>query len=360
MYFTLVASLVWTAAAAAAVWALLGRWPALLTGLLLAIDDVWIRNAVIGLREEVAGLLLLGAAAVLFSQWARTRHLRWLAPLLVAAAALTRLDALPFGLFLLAWAAVVQRWQWRRVAMMAVLCGAVLAPTFAGYAGSRGTVAPAATVIATNNWINEFRDRLGEPGFEPDRKVTAFEYLFRYHTPWQVTWYTARGAAIIYGQFMFDSVYYRLANLSLAVGGAGRVLGLEWRPLAPLIFAAGCGLLLVTQRRRWRTHWLPVALCVVGVLPPIGFSAGVPGHLMYQSRYGYLVAPFASAILAWTICAPLAIVYQRRLRRRAGTAYHGSSAVARGLVPRSGRPTEGLGAANAPEPADAPEYARAV
>jgi hypothetical protein len=296
----------WIAVSVAAIWALLGRWPALLTGLLLAFDDVWIRNAPIGLREEITGLFLAGAVALLFARWARERHLHWLAPLLVAAATLTRLDALPFGLVVLGWAAVAQRWRWHRIALAAMLLGAPLFSTFAGYATTRGTVAPAATVIATNNWIDEFRDRMGEPGFELDRKVTAFEYLFHYHTPAQVAWYTVRGATIIYGQFMFDSLYYRLANLSLAAGGIGRVIGLEWRPLAPLVFAAGCLALLVTQRRRWRSHWLPVALCVVGILPPIGFSAGVPGHLMYQSRYGYLVAPFAHAVLAWTVCAGIA------------------------------------------------------
>src|SRR5206468_2797479 len=116
----------------------------------------------------------------------------------------------------------------------------------------------------------------------------------------------------------FDSLYYRLARLSLAAGGIGRIVGLEWRPLVPLLFAAGCLALLATQRRRWRSHWLPAALCVVGVLPPIGFSAGVPGHMMYQSRYGYLVAPFANAVLAWTIYAGIAATVGAVARKRTG------------------------------------------
>ena len=86
-----------------------------------------------------------------------------------------------------------------------------------------------------------------------------------------------------------------------------------WRPLVPLVFALG-GVFLAAHRRRWRTHWLPVALCMVGVLPPIGFSAGVPGHMMYQARYGYLVAPFASAIVAWTVCGALAALKEAACR----------------------------------------------
>jgi hypothetical protein len=46
------------------------------------------------------------------------------------------------------------------------------------------------------------------------------------------------------------------------------------------------------------------------VLPPIGFSAGVPGHLMFQTRYGYLVAPFANAIVAWTVCLAAVAVWR--------------------------------------------------
>ena len=318
MYLTIIASLVWIILAAAAVWALLGRWPALLTGLLVAADDVWIRNAPIGLREEVTGTFLAAEVALLFAR--RMRPVAWLAPLCAAGAALTRLDALPMGLFILGWAAVAQRWSVRRAAVMVALGAALLGPTMAGYALTHGTAAPGATVISTNNWIDEFQDRMGQPGFERDRQVTPFEYLFVYHTPAQVAWYTVRGTVIIYGQFVFDSLYYRLAGWSIRLGGALRVLGLEWRPLVPLVFASGCAALL-GQWRRWRTAWLPVALCVVGVLPPIGFSAGVPGHLMYQSRYGYLVSPFANAVVAWTVCA--AVAGGRRalaLRRSPGIA----------------------------------------
>jgi hypothetical protein len=309
MYLTIVASMLWIVMVVAAVWALLGRWPALLAGFLLAIDDMWVRNAVIGLREEVTGLLLATAVVLLFSRRVRSRHLAWLAPAPVALATLTRLDALPLGVFVLLWAAVAQRWGWRRAVATVVLGAAILLPAFGGYMRTRGSAMPEATVIATNNWIDEFQDRLGTPGFERDRQVTAFEYLFHYHTPLQVAYYTVRGAGIIYSQFIFSSLSYQLAELSSSHGGFGRVLGLEWPLLVPLVFAAGC-LLLLAQRRRWRTHWLPVACCAVGVLPPIGFSAGVPGHMMYQSRYGYLVAPFATAILAWTICT--AVNYARR------------------------------------------------
>ncbi len=78
---------------------------------------------------------------------------------------------------------------------------------------------------------------------------------------------------------------------------------------APATLAAGLATWLAAlvwpdwTRRAW------VALRLVGVLPPIGFSAGVPGHMMYQARYGYLVAPLAFAILAWTLCAAASFVW---------------------------------------------------
>ena len=42
----------------------------------------------------------------------------------------------------------------------------------------------------------------------------------------------------------------------------------------------------------------------MGVLPPIGFVAGVPGHPeLYQARYAYQVAPYATATVAWALVA---------------------------------------------------------
>lgn|GEM_PF-3137429 len=303
IFLSLLASLVWIAATSLAIGALLGSWTGIAVALLLAIDDVWIRNAVIGLREETAGALLMLAVAALYclptgAHGGRGR-LWWAAPPCAAFAGLTRLDALPFGLFVLTWAALTQRWRLRHVLTAIVLLSLLLAGTLGGYARARGEASPSSTIVATMNWRDEFQDRLGTPGFEPDRRVTAFEYLFVYHTPAQLAWYTVRGAARIYGTQLFDSLHYRLARWSSVLGPAGRLVGLDqpWFPAA--VFLAGCAGLLA-RRRWWRTSWLPPALCVVGVLPPIGFSAGVPGHLLYQARYGYLVAPFASGIIAWS------------------------------------------------------------
>ncbi|MGH2371314.1 MAG: hypothetical protein ACRDI2_24325, partial [Chloroflexota bacterium] len=287
---------------AVAVCALLGRWPGVLTALLLAIDDIWIRNAVVGLREEVTGTLLVAIVAALFAGRASGHWRRWLAPAFAAAAALTRLDAAPFALFVLLWGAVAQRWDFRRSLSMGALFSILLLPTLGGYARTRGEVAPASTVIATNNWKEEFRDRLGTPGFEVDRRVTAFEYLFRYHTPPQLFWYTVRGTVRIYGEEVFESLYYRHARWS---DGWGAYLGLHSRRFTPLLFLGGC-LGLLWQRRDWRRAGLPVALCLVGVLPPIGFIAGVPGsEELYQARYAYMVAPFASGIVAWAVCSAI-------------------------------------------------------
>jgi hypothetical protein len=71
VWFSIAASLAWIAASAVAIGALLGRWPGVLTALLLAVDDVWIRNAVIGLREEGAGALLVATVAALYAGRAR-------------------------------------------------------------------------------------------------------------------------------------------------------------------------------------------------------------------------------------------------------------------------------------------------
>ncbi|MDQ3703549.1 MAG: hypothetical protein M3442_21910, partial [Chloroflexota bacterium] len=298
VFLSLIASVVWVGVSAGAIGALLGRAAGLLTALLLAVDVVWIRNSVVGLREEVTGILLVAAVAVLWSPRFRRRELMWIAPLLAGGAALTRLDALPCASFILLWAAVAQRWSAVRAVVVAGVLGAVLLPTFAGYARTRGDVAPAATAIATNNWKEEFKHRLGEPGFEPDRRVSAFEYVFRYHTPGELVRYTARGYGRIYGEEVFESHYYLLAGKS---GQWGRYVGLHSTLPIPLIFVAGT-LGLLWQRAHWRRAWLVPALCVVGVLPPIGFVAGVPGHSeLYQARYAYMVAPFAAATLAWAL-----------------------------------------------------------
>lgn len=300
VFLSLVASAVWVGLSAGAVAALLGRAAGLLTALLLALDMVWIRNSVVGLREEVTGVLLVAAVAVLWSPRFQRRELIWIAPLLAGGGALTRLDALPCAVFILLWAAVAQRWSAFRAVAVAGLLGAVLLPTFAGYARTRGDIAPAATAIATNNWKEEFKQRIGEPGFEPDRRVSALEYVFRYHTLGELVRYTARGYTRIYGQEVFESHYYLLAGKS---GQWGRYVGLHSTLLIPLIFLAGT-VGLLWQRAHWRRGWLVPALCVVGVLPPIGFVAGVPGHSeLYQARYAYMVAPFAAATVAWAIVA---------------------------------------------------------
>ncbi len=300
VFLSLVASVVWVGASAWAVGALVGSGAGLLTALLLAVDAIWIRNAAVGLREEVTGTLLVLAVASLWSEAGRRWGLYWLAPLLAGAAALTRLDALPCALFILLWGAVTQRWSAVRAGLSAALLAAILLPTFAGYARARGDVAPAATAIATNNWKEEFKHRLGEPGFEPDRRVSPFDYLFRYHTPGQLLGYTAAGYARIYGQEVFESHYYLLTGGS---GAWGRYLGLHSPLFTPLIFLAGT-LGLLRQRERRRRAWLIPGLCVVGVLPPIGFVAGVPGHSeLYQARYAYMVAPFAAAAVAWALVA---------------------------------------------------------
>ena len=312
VYLTIAASLVWLFSSGLAVGALLGRSAGVLTAYLLAGDAIWIRNAVLGLREEVTGTFLVLAVAALWAAPTRRRWLSWFAGLCVACAALTRLDALPFGLFALVWAAVAQRWSPRRIAAVAAVAGLILVPVFLGYARSRGDAFPSSSIIATANWREEFEDRMGTPGFEWDRFVTPFEYLFVYHSPPQLTWYTARGITRIYAQEIFDSLYYAVAGASSrTLGGIGRFIGLEWRYLAPSIFLLGAAGLL-WQRRRWRTHWLPVALCLIGVLPPIGFIAGVPQHRLYQARYAYMAAPFASSVLAWALLFPW-----RALRRRA-------------------------------------------
>ncbi len=304
VFLSLLASLVWIAASSLAIGALLGSWTGIVVALLLAIDDVWIRNAVIGLREETAGALLMLEVAALYCWPSRQSggrgRLWWAAPLCAAFAGLTRLDALPFGLFVLAWAAVTQRWPLRHMLTAVVVLSLILGGTLGGYARARGEASPSSTIVATMNWRDEFQDRLGTPGFEPDRRVTAFEYLFVYHTPAQLAWYTIRGAARIYGTQLFDSLHYRVARWSSVLGPAGRFAGLDQPWFPSVVFLTGCAGLLARRRRRWRTSWLPPALCLVGVLPPIGFSAGVPGHMLYQARYGYMVAPFASGIIAWS------------------------------------------------------------
>jgi hypothetical protein len=301
VYLTILAGVAWVGVSAVAVRLLLGPGAGLLTALLLAVDAIWIRNAAVGLREEVTGVLLGLLVVVLWTARAGRPWLLWLAPFLAGAAAVTRLDALPFALFVLGWAAVAQRWSLVRSALMLALVAAVLLPTFAGYARSRGEAAPASTEIATNNWKEVFKDRLGEPGFEPDRRVTATDFLFRYFTPAQLVVYTVRGYARIYGQEVFESHYYLLAN---AADGWGRYLGLGAPGLVPLIYLAGTAGLLLTQRLRWRRTWLVPALCVAGAIPPIGFVAGVPGHpALYQARYAYMVAPYAAATVAWALVA---------------------------------------------------------
>ena len=315
MYLTIAASIAWLVASGLAAGALLGRAVGVLTAYLLAGDAIWIRNAVLGLREEVAGTFLVLAVAALWAAPRYRRWLSWLAALFVACAALTRLDALPFGLFALAWAAVTQRWSIRRSVLAGAVAGLILVPVFLGYARSRGEAFPSSTIIATANWREEFEDRMGTPGYEWERRVTPFEYLFAYHSVPQLTWYTARGITRIYAQEIFDSLYYAVAGGSARhLGGIGKYVGLEWRFLAPTIFLLGAAGLL-WRRRQWRTHWLPVALCVIGVLPPIGFIAGVPQHRLYQARYAYMAAPFASTVLAWALLYPW-----RALRRRASGA----------------------------------------
>ncbi|HVG96732.1 MAG TPA: hypothetical protein VNK05_07530 [Chloroflexota bacterium] len=300
VYLTVLASTVWVGVSAVAVRLLLGRGAGLLAALLLAIDAVWYRNAAVGLREEVTGVLLGLLLIVLWAARSGRWGLYWLAPFLAGAAAVTRLDALPFALFILVWAAVAQRWPVRRAVAVLALLAVVLVPTLAGYGRSRGDVAPASTEIATNNWREVFKDRLGQPGFEPDRRVTATEFVFRYFTPSQWVRYTLGGYARIYGEEVFVSHYYLLAN---GTAGWGRYLGLHSARFVPLLFLAGTvGLLF--QWRRWRRTWLVPALCIVGVMPPIGFVAGVPGHpALYQARYAYMVAPFAAATVAWALVA---------------------------------------------------------
>jgi hypothetical protein len=101
---------------------------------------------------------------------------------------------------------------------------------------------------------------------------------------------------------MFISPHYALAGASARfTAGLGAYFGLESPWLAPVVFAAGCAGLLA-HWRRWRTHWLPLALCLIGVLPPIGFIAGVPQSHLFQVRYAYMAAPFAAGILAWALC----------------------------------------------------------
>jgi hypothetical protein len=317
----MLAGVAWVGVSAVAAGALLGRWAGLVTALLLAVDAVWIRNAPLGLREEVTGTLLVLCVAVLWSERARRLHLDWLAPLLAAGAALTRLDSLPFALFIMLWGAVAQRWPLPRALAMAGLLAVVLVPALAGYVRTRGEVSPASTFIATNNWKEEFKDRLGQPGYEADRKVTAFEYVFRYHTPPQLVRYTIGGYLRIFGQEVFESHYYLLANAS---PGWGRYVGLHSLYFTPAIFALGTVGLLI-QWRRWRRAWLVPALCVVGVMPPIGFVAGVPGHSeLYQARYAYMVAPFAAATVAWAVVAAGGWLAGRAvLRRRLGRLWPG-------------------------------------
>ncbi len=300
---SLAASLLWVAASGVAVGALLGRAAGIVTAYLLAVDAIWIRNAVDGLREEVTGLLLVAGVALLWHQVSRRHAVVALAPLSLAGAALTRAEALPFGIVVLAWTAVAQRWRISKTLVLAALFGAALVPVYLGYSRSRGEAVPSSSIIATANWREEFADRMGTPGFEWERRITATEYLFGYHSLPQLAWYTARGVTRIYAREIFDSLYYAIAGGSGRVlGGLGRLFGLEWRHLVPVIFCAGTvGLLL--QRPRWQTHWLPVVLCLVAVLPPIGFIAGVPQDQLYQARYAYMAAPFASGVIAWAAVA---------------------------------------------------------
>ncbi|HEU5314676.1 MAG TPA: hypothetical protein VFX49_01090 [Chloroflexota bacterium] len=311
VHLSLGASLAWLAVAGLAAGALLGRATGALTAYLLALDSVWIRNSTNGLREEVTGLFLTAAVAALWLPPLRRAAWVWLAPLCVAAAGLTRLDALPFGVFALAWTARFQRWSLTRILACAAVLFLVLVAVFQGYARSRGDAFPSSSIIATANWREEFKDRMGQPGFEWERRVTPAEYLFRYHSPPVLAWYTARGVYRIFAKETFQSLYYAVAGGSVRLlGGAGRYLGLESPYLAPLIFTAGV-VDLLRRRSRWRTHLLPIALCFVGVLPPIGFIAGVPQDWLYQVRYGYMAAPFANAILAWAVVGGAAFILAR-------------------------------------------------
>jgi hypothetical protein len=311
VYLSLAASLGWLTVSGLAAGALLGRAVGVLTAYLLAADSLWIRNGVIGLREEVTGLFLVGAVAALWLPALRRAAWLWVAPLCVAAAGLTRLDALPFGLFTLAWAAVAQRWNPVRLVACAALLALVLVPVFLGYVRTRGDAFPSSSVIATANWREEFKDRMGTPGFEWERRVTPFEYLFGYHSPPTLLWYTTRGVTRIFAREVFDSLYYAVAGGSSRIlAGLGHAIGLDWRYLAPVTFLIGT-VGLLSRRARWRTHWLPPALCLVGVLPPIGFIAGVPQDQLFQARYAYMAAPFANAVFAW----PLVVVTGFALRR---------------------------------------------
>ena len=298
---SLAASLLWVVASGVAIGVLLGRAAGVATAYLLAADAIWIRNAIDGLREEVTGLLLVAGVGLLWHHIGRRHAVVFLAPLSLAGAALTRADSLPFGIVVLAWTAVAQRWPIAKSLAVAALFVAALLPVYAGYSRSRGEAVPSSSIIATANWREEFADRMGTPGFEWDRRITATEYLFSYHSLPQLAWYTARGVTRIYAQEIFDSLYYAVAGGSSRLfGGGGRWLGLDSRYFVPVIFCAGTlGLLL--RRRLWRTHWLPATLCLIAVLPPIGFIAGVPQDQLYQARYAYMAAPFASGIVAWAV-----------------------------------------------------------
>ena len=166
---------------------------------------------------------------------------------------MTRLDALPFALFILVWAAAAQRWPIRRAVAVLGLLAVVLVPTLAGYGRSRGDVAPASTEIATNNWREVFKDRLGEPGFEPDRRVTATRVRLPLLHPVAVGAVHPRRYARIYGEEVFVSHYYLLAN---GTAGWGRYLGLHSSRFVPLLFLAGTVGLLLAVAPLARGTWL--------------------------------------------------------------------------------------------------------
>ena len=127
----------------------------------------------------------------------------------------------------------------------------------------------------------------------------------------------ARGVTRIYTRELFDSLYYwHAGGAARLLGDAATTIGLQSRALVPGVFV--CGVVgLLAQRRRWRTHWMRLALCLAGVAPPIGFIAGIDKETLYQGRYAYMAAPFANAVLAWVACSLAALAYARVRRRTA-------------------------------------------
>lgn len=266
-------------------WRLLHPLVGVVAGLLLALSRPHITNNVLGLREELGTILLLGLVIVLFIKVSRQRSAGWGTVLAVgvlgAGIVLTRSEQMALVLALIATSAIVYRWAWQRWLVACAIMVALIAPMHVGYAFSHGDPFYPSTYGAMVNRNLEFPERHGTPGF-PTReefasnwaagpKITISQYLFGLHTVPQFVEYSVRGFLKIFPTVLFE-----------------QQLQLLW------LCAAGYGLLLLDRR------WLVPYLTLLSLAPPYAFLAGTPNPL-FAGRYAHHAYPWV--MMATAYCA---------------------------------------------------------